>query len=571
MSINNDVDINKIKKSPNIDTLTKIQNYILNFIQNNETQIKKKINDLHRRRQKEHSERLTQYRSNISKIKKQIDERQTSQQPCGQELQQNLQVYKNLLQSEINNENKINTTINVPTKFLSQTDCEKLDPSILYLECKSTSFNSLEYFDKAINCLKNITTNINDEIAKLQANEKKKIYIHIDNSHAAGVLIGKNKDGKSYLFIDRYNSEKKFLGSISKESLQKQNWFQNSNIDTKKKYDFDDNYFYEKINADVIIPTTEIQADADNCYLYSYMYLQILYANSKEIDNLIDRAFQEKTTTNNKIYDFKDIRLMPLPLQLLYQRTMKIIQERCSGSVAKNVETIHYNILQHMNSMTFVAHNISTDKSSNDKNIQEYNALLPFVGIIANIDINLFKEFVDGVIQIYNDPIQTTEKLNNNSYNQIKNNIDDHNINQFNDDKKEKETEDNVNEENKDEEKKEDLNNSKNINININDKYIIESKPQLSNDLDKSDDGKMEIKTTNMKKTEEIKQDTTKEINSKNDDNQNQNSQTNHNEIEIKLEDENEANKNNNGQKGLCSCKNNCDCGLSKLFDICHG
>ena len=81
----------------------------------------------------------------------------------------------------------------------------------------------------------------------------------------------------------------------------------------------------------------------------------------------------------------------------------------------------------------------------------------------------------------------------------------------------------------------------------------------------------MEIKTTNMKKTEEIKQDTTKEVNSKNDDNQNQNSQTDHNEIEIKLEDGNEANKNNNGQKGWFSCKNNCDCGLSKLFGSCCG
>ena len=57
-----------------------------------------------------------------------------------------------------------------------------------------------------------------------------------------------------------------------------------------------------------------------------------------------------------------------------------------------------------------------------------YDALLDISkepAIIANIDINLFKEFVDGVIQIYNEP----EKLNNNSCNQIKNNIDNHNIN----------------------------------------------------------------------------------------------------------------------------------------------
>ena len=124
---------------------------------------------------------------------------------------------------------------------------------------------------------------------------------------------------------------------------------------------------------------------------------------------------------------------------------------------------------------------------------------------------------------------------------------------------------------NKEEENKEDLNNSKDTNININNKDIIESKSQSSNNLDNSNNGEMEIKTTNMKKTEEIKQDTTKEVNSKNDDNQNQNSQTDHNEIEIKLEDGNEANKNNNGQKGWFSCKNNCDCGLSKLFSSCCG
>ena len=143
-------------------------------------------------------------------------------------------------------------------------------------------------------------------------------------------------------------------------------------------------------------------------------------------------------------------------------------------------------IHQHMNGKKFTSVNISSDKSD-DKDIQTYNPLLPFVGIIANIDINLFKEFVDGVIRIYNEPIQTTEKLNNNSYNQIKNNIDDHNINQFNNNKKEKETEDNINEENKEEEKKEDLNNSKDTNINNNDKDIIGSKPQSSNDLDNSD------------------------------------------------------------------------------------
>ena len=224
-----------------------------------------------------------------------------------------------------------------------------------------------------------------------------------------------------------------------------------------------------------------------------------------------------------------------------------------------------------MNSMTFVSQNISTDKS-NDKDIQTYNPLLPFVGIIANIDINLFKEFVDGVIQIYNEPIQTTEKLNNNSYNQIKNNIDDHNISQFNNNKKEKETENNINEENKEEEKKEDLNNSKDTNININNKDIIETKSQSSNNLDKSDDYKMKIKTTNIKKTEEIKQDTTKEVNSKNDNNKDQSSQTDHNEIEIKLKNDNELNNDNQkNSETLCPCVNNCDCGLSKLFDICHG
>ena len=480
-------------------------------------------------------------------------------------MQRNLKAYKKLLQSEINNENKINTTINVPTKFLSQTDCEKLDPSILYLECKSTSCNSLEDFDKTIKCLKKITTSINGEIAKLQANEKKKIYIHIVGSHAVGVLIGKNKDGESYLFIDRYNSEKNYFGNISKQSLQKQNWFQCNNIDTNKQYSFSDNYFYDNINADVIIPTTEIQADTNNCYLYSYMYLQILYANSKEIDNLIDSAFQAKTITKNKIYDFKDIQLMPLPLQLLYQRSMETIQNRCHQAVNNAVQNISQHIHQHMNGKKFTSLNISSDKSD-DKDIQTYNPLLPFVGIIANIDINLFKDFVDGVIQIYNEPIQTTEKLNNNSYNQIKNNIDDHNINQFNNNKKEKETEDNINEENKEEEKKEDLNNRKIINININDRKIIESKPQSSNDLDNSNNGEKEIKTTNIKKTEEIKQDTTKEVNGKNDDDKDQSSHTNNNGIEIKLEDENEANKNNDGQKGWCSCKNNCDCGLSKLF-----
>ena len=72
-----------------------------------------------------------------------------------------------------------------------------------------------------------------------------------------------------------------------------------------------------------------------------------------------------------------------------------------------------------------------------------------------------------------------------------------------------------------------------------------------------------------MKKKEEIKQDTTKEVNSKNDNNKDQSSQAKYNEIEIKLEDENEANKNNDGQKGWCSCKNNCDCGLSMLFGRC--
>ena len=74
MSINNDVDVNEIKKSPNLDTLTKLQNYILNFINKYETQIKKKINDLHGQRQKEHRERLEQYQDSISNIKKQIKE-----------------------------------------------------------------------------------------------------------------------------------------------------------------------------------------------------------------------------------------------------------------------------------------------------------------------------------------------------------------------------------------------------------------------------------------------------------------------------------------------------------------
>lgn len=568
--MNNVKSIKDTSEQVNEEILTKLQKYILDFIQKNETQIKKKINDLHKQQQEEYSKQLTQNQKIISNIEKQINEIQASQQPCEQELQRNLKAYKKLLQSEIKNENKINTTINVPTKFLSQTDCEKLDSSILYLECESTICDSQEDFDKTIKCLKKITTSINGEIAKLQANEKKKIYIHIVGSHAVGVLIGKNKDGKSYLFIDRYNSEKNYFGHISKESLQKQDWFQYNNIDINEQYGFSDNYFYDNINADVIIPTTEIQADTNNCYLYSYMYLQILYANSKEIDNLIDSAFQAKTITKDKIYKFKDIRLMPLPLQLLYQRSMETIQNRCHQAVSSAVKNISQHIHQHMSDKKFTSVNISSDKSD-DEDIQTYNPLLPFVGIIANIDINLFKDFVDGVIQIYNEPIQTTEKLNNNSYNQIKNNIDDHNINQFNNNKKEKETEDNINKKNKEEEKKADLNNRKNININNNDKDIIGSKPQSSDNLDNSDDGKTKIKTTNMKKTEEIKQDTAKEGNSKNDDEKNQNSQTDHNEIEIKLEDENEANKNNNGQKGWFSCKNNCDCGLSKLFGSCCG
>ena len=80
--MNNVKSIKDTSEQVNEEILTKLQKYILDFIQKNETQIKKKINDLHKQQQEEYSKQLTQNQKIISNIEKQINEIQASQQPC---------------------------------------------------------------------------------------------------------------------------------------------------------------------------------------------------------------------------------------------------------------------------------------------------------------------------------------------------------------------------------------------------------------------------------------------------------------------------------------------------------
>ena len=385
----------------------KFSSYLLKYVALfNDDELMLEFHDKIQQFKQEQSQDTQNY---INLLKNNMEEKQIeiNKNKNNTHLQDDLNLLKHALEQQLYTKDKYKDTIFVPTKILEKQDIDTLDPSISYLECEHTMIDTRENFENTVKHIHNVTEYINGEIKKLKNNDRKKIYIEINSSHATGIVIGKRDDGQSYLFIDRHNSQKNYLGNTSMEQLQQQDWFKNSNINTKEGYNFENNYFYEHLNADVIIPTTEIQSDAHNCFLYSYIYCQIFSSNNEEINKLINAAFENKNKNKTKIYDFQDCKKMPLPLQLLYQREIDTtIHKRVNENIHKAIKEINKKISSKMDGTKFRS-NYVVDRDEVNDIPNNYNEMLSFLGIMANIDIEEFKSFVDEMMAIYNNQEKT--------------------------------------------------------------------------------------------------------------------------------------------------------------------
>ena len=100
--------------------------------------------------------------------------------------------------------------------------------------------------DTAI-AISTVANSINEKISKLTLNETKKILIDCDDgAHMIGIVIGKTKDNKSYIFLDRENESGRYLGGNEK----------NNGLSGA---------LFEILNVDRIIPIPRIQSDHVCC------------------------------------------------------------------------------------------------------------------------------------------------------------------------------------------------------------------------------------------------------------------------------------------------------------------
>ena len=99
---------------------------------------------------------------------------------------------------------------------------------------------------------------------------------------------------------------------------------------------------------------------------------------------------------------------MPTLLQLLYQREIDTtIQKRVNENIYKAIKEINKKISSKMDGTKFRSNYVVDEDEVKNDIPNNYNEMLSFLGIIANIDIEKFKSFVDEMMAIYNNQEKT--------------------------------------------------------------------------------------------------------------------------------------------------------------------
>ena len=321
------------------------------------------------------------------------------------------------LQDKIKEKAKNKLTNIYANTFKQHKDfCEKKNIDIIQVE----GFGDEQKTEKAI---ETVALSINEKISKLTSNETKKILIDChDGVHMIGIVIGKTKDNKSYIFLDRENESGRYLGG-------------NKGL------------LFEKLNVDRIIPIPIIQSDHVCCYVYSYLLLEVFTSRDVKVQNLIDNAFKQGskiyrgdgTTKNKNGQNIVDIKELPLLMQILYQRENSVLQERLEENLVKEIVKINKILLKDIKFDVLTTEEIEEERDFAEKNsgnhFKQYefdnnikrimeerettNHILPFLTTIAYVDMDKFIEITNDLCRNKTEK-QISKKDNKN--NQIKKN-----------------------------------------------------------------------------------------------------------------------------------------------------
>ena len=259
--------------------------------------------------------------------------------------------------------------------------------------------------DTAI-AISTVANSINEKISNLKPNETKKILIDCDDGvHMIGIVIGKTKDNKSYIFLDRENESGRYLGGNEKDNGLS-------------------GVFFEKLKVDRIIPIPRIQSDYKCCYVYSYLLLEVFTSKDIKVQNLIDKAFNKSDkiyrgdgkTQNTNGQNIVDIKELPLLMQILYQRENSVLQERLEENLVKEIVKINKTLLEDIKFDVLTKDdiqklqedtqkclgNLHFNKNEFDDNMKRImekrattNHILPFLTTIAYVDMDKFIEITN--------------------------------------------------------------------------------------------------------------------------------------------------------------------------------
>ena len=253
--------------------------------------------------------------------------------------------------------------------------------------------------------IETVADSINKKISKLKSNETKKILIDCNNGdHMIGIVIGKTKDNKSYIFLDRENESGRYLGGSPEKCLS--------------------GLLFKKLNVDRIIPIPTIQSDRECCYVYSYLLLEVFTSKDTKVQNLIDKAFNKRDkiyrgdekTQNTNGQNIVDIKELPLLMQILYQRQNSVLKERLEENLFNGIVNINKRLLENIKFDVLTENDIKKQESTqknlgNDFDQDKFcnkmksimkkrattNHILPFLTTIAYVDMNKFIEITNGL------------------------------------------------------------------------------------------------------------------------------------------------------------------------------